>query len=387
MAAGIANKYYVRLDVGSHNDVFGTEEFLSYRLIETADGSLPQLVVEFIVYGTLADKITEELKEDTVLRFTEGVNSEDAKTSLWSAVNPMFKNAGEFIEVKVEALLLAPGYAQSNLTDIITGTSVDVISQLSQRYLSKEIDSLASPSDSMNWACGLLTPQEMMTKAQVRYWSSKNSPNTALTLGIPAHGKVIVRDIAQLLQSGDPKWDLYSEGQPTQGITGIPIMSNYTVYAHNGLQSAIGGVNRVAGSTVFNKEDGTAALNVEEVKMKSPFEGSRLNSFATYDQSITGRVDWLNMEDNANVHENWTLSKNCNLAQLTRCMDVTVAVTVPTNFQEVSLLDVALFKNRGSSGAMLKSFSGEYLVTKIDRAFNPSEQGVTTSLLLNRDGA
>ena len=385
MSAEKPGNYYIRLDIGEELDVFDIESFISYRIKLVAGGQLPHLVIEFNASGILADNLKKELREETVIILHEGLNRDESNVSEWTVTSPAFSNSTNLTTFRVECLLKVAGYDSENLTGSISGTSVDVMEEICSKYLNKDLDVIADPQDSMTWAMGLSVPQEALTKTQVRYWGSE-SPNTALTFGIDEVGPVIIRDLKMALDEG-PKFELYYDLLPTNGISTIAIMADYTIQPHNGLQSRVGGVTRKTGITTVD-EDGSIFADLVGVDgIESPFAGSIIESEPTYDSSLPGRIDWIGLQDNQNVHENWTLARNTNIAQITRAMDVSISVIAPENLRDVKLLDVVLFKEQTYDKQLLDTFSGLYFITELERVFDPKNRSVSTILTINKDGA
>lgn len=385
MAAETPGKYYVRLDIGDELDVFDIESFISYRIKLTAGGILPHLVVEFMARGILADNLKKELREETVIKLYEGLNRDEANISNWIVTQPQFKNLNDATSFRVECLLRTNGYDSQNLTESFTGTSTEVMENLAIHYLGKTADILASPQDQMNWALGLAVPQEAMTKTQVRYWG-KDSPDTALTFGIDEVGPVIIKDLKMAIEAG-PRYEIRYDLLPTTDLETIEVMADYTVTAHSALQSRIGGVNRVTGLTTIN-DAGEVFADLEFTDdLNSPFAGSLIEASPTFSPSIPGRIDWIGMQDDENVHPNWVKARSSNLAQLTRAMDVSLVVAAPENLQDVRLLDVVLFREQTYDKQLLDTFSGLYFITQIERIFDAENRNVVTVLTINKDGA
>jgi len=388
MSASIKDKYYIRLDIGEQEDVFDTESFTSYRIRMRAGGFLPHLVVEFNARGELADKLKSELRETTTIKLYEGIDRDNAKITQWTVVSPSFRNFSSMTEFRVECLLFAPGYDSQNLTDSITGTSIDVLNSLSQDFIGRPVDAIASPTDEMTWQLGLTTPQEAVTRTQIRYWSETESPNTALAVGIMENGPMLVRDIAMTVRQG-PSFELIYDNEVTSDVPQILCQADYVVYPHDALQSRVGGVNRVAGAVEI-LDDAEAFVDIFQLDdIQSPFRGSRIQPDPTYDTNLAGRIDWNNMEDLDNVHDNWTRSRNVNIAQLTRCLDVNVRLVAPQTdpiLQELKLLDIVLFKEQTFDRQLLEAFSGLYMVKEIERFFQEDAQSIATAITISRDG-
>lgn len=387
MAAESPNNYYVRLDIAEHLDVFDLESFIGYRIKLTAGGILPHLVVEFKASGLLADNLKKELREETNIKFYEGLNRDEAKISNWTVTQPMFQNLSGVTTFRIECLLSTLGYDSQNLTQAITGTSIDVMENLAIHYLGTTADVIADPQDEMNWSLGLSVPQEAMTKTQVRYWGSE-SPNTALTFAVPETGPVIIRDLKMTIDRG-PRFEIRYDENGEGDLPTIDVAADYVINAHSAFQSRIGGVNRISGFTEV-EENGSFFSNISDVsefEPQSPFAGSRIESTPTYSPNAIGRIDWMSMLDRENVHENWVNARLINLAQLTRAMDVSIVLASPTNLQDVNLLDVVLFREQSFDRQLLDTFSGLYFITQIERVYEANSNAVVTALTISKDGA
>ncbi|QPB08521.1 hypothetical protein [Vibrio phage Va2] len=349
----------IALRIENIDDILkSSDDLTSFRILANAKGDLPTLEIDFTSNDPEVFRVTNE---SNLLILSVGKNDEILETK-WRIKFPKVQKMGvDKYRYVLSCTLDANKYMNSNLVQVIQGTSEDAISKVISDT-SLELDSKVSCDDSMNWIQNS-SPFRFLQDTYLRYWSGDSS--TCACVAITLDKKLRYYDLKLHMDEKRSSPDL----ECSLGYSPDLVVGDYfSIEPGDGMLNVVAGYGRTL--LQYDIDTGVSSQIKPNIE-KSLFETQASDSQKfTLEKGLSARPLPPQPICVDNVHENWNVAYAQNITRLALASTTTLSIQFNGELLFLNPLDVVTVvgqeiksQTNSSSNSYNYTYSGLYLVS------------------------
>lgn len=360
MILGVENQFYFSLEIGDIKDVLGTEDLISFILIEQAGNILPTF--EF-TFQSENEKLISRLHEGTDIKVQFGPSRDDFDDIILTATKLQIEQKGKSLNVySMKGFSSNLKYSQSPVKFISDKKSgVEVIIEKARENFKVKTNVLSS-SDSQYWIQHNIPNRFFINEV----WMHSYIRNSFLSCAITANNEFILKDIKQEISNKADKPD-WTFSATEVGRDFVSYASDFIVVSKTGLVNSLVGQGRSelfydlsSGSNeIISKEAEAIFALTRNIAKRSDLEKRFLGSNATND----------------NVHSNYWRAYKQNLTGNITLGAITNIINIKGGYKRLKPLDIVVFKSPSTidENQSQEYFSGSYIINKTIKTISGNE--------------